>query len=97
MTQYSNLDIEKVKKAYLNSEFPLEIRQIPKKNHLKEILFFLISQIFSDNVIYSEKEVNEILIPLYPDYCMIRRYLIDFNFLKRSLDGREYWLNKDIF
>jgi hypothetical protein len=95
MTQYPSLYIEKVKKAYLSSENPLEIRQIPKKSIYKEILFFLVSQVFSDNVIYTEKEVNEKLIPIYPDYCMIRRYLVDYNFLKRSLDGREYWINKD--
>lgn len=95
MTQYLSFDIEKVKKAYLSSENPLEIRQIPKKNIYKEILFFLVSQVFSDDIIYTEKEVNEKLIPIYPDYCMIRRYLVDFNFLKRSLDGREYWVYEE--
>lgn len=96
MTKFSSIDIEKVKKAYLNSDFPLEIRQIPKKNNFKIILFFLVSQLFNKEKIYSEKDVNEVLIPVYPDYCLIRRYLVDFKFLNRSLDGREYWLNKDI-
>ncbi|MCZ4150164.1 transcriptional regulator, partial [Escherichia coli] len=41
---------------------------------------------------YTEKQVNELLGRVYPDYAEIRRYLVDYALLDRKQDGSEYWL-----
>lgn len=33
---------------------------------------------------YTEKEINEILVKIYDDYCTLRRYLVDEGLLKRE-------------
>ena len=41
---------------------------------------------------YTEKEVNTILKEIYDDYATIRRSLIDYGFMERTGDCREYWV-----
>ncbi|EGO64764.1 DUF2087 domain-containing protein, partial [Acetonema longum] len=41
---------------------------------------------------YSEKEVNEILKPIYHDYILLRRNLIEYGFMDRTPDGSSYWV-----
>ncbi|MDD2462737.1 MAG: metalloregulator ArsR/SmtB family transcription factor [Desulfobulbus sp.] len=38
---------------------------------------------------YSEHEVTGLILPLFDDYCTIRRLLVDQGFIKR--EGTEYW------
>lgn len=40
---------------------------------------------------YAEPEVNAILQPIYFDYVLVRRYLVDDGFLARTTDGQQYW------
>jgi len=47
---------------------------------------------FENGRVYSEKEVNEILLTAYEDYAVLRRYLIEYGFMDRELDGSAYWL-----
>ena len=51
-------------------------------------------QSYKSEQTYSEKEMNQILENVYHDYVMIRRYLIEYGFLDRKLDGSQYWLKK---
>ena len=41
---------------------------------------------------YSEKEVNQILKPIFEDFATLRRYLIMYGFMERTRDGAAYWL-----
>ncbi|MGX4667923.1 DUF2087 domain-containing protein [Cerasibacillus sp. JNUCC 74] len=41
---------------------------------------------------YSEMEVNEILKAIYSDFAILRRYLIDYEFMERSRDCTKYWV-----
>ncbi|MDF2814542.1 MAG: hypothetical protein K0Q81_742 [Paenibacillus sp.] len=41
---------------------------------------------------YTEKETNEIIEPIYEDYAIIRRFLIEYGFMERKDDGSVYWL-----
>ncbi|RMC62333.1 DUF2087 domain-containing protein [Lactobacillus sp. ESL0259] len=45
---------------------------------------------------YSEQEVNLILMHFVSDYVTRRRDLIENHLLKRTDDGRTYWLNEEI-
>ncbi|MFE0442266.1 MULTISPECIES: DUF2087 domain-containing protein [Aerococcus] len=48
------------------------------------------------NRIYSEKEVNEILKPIYTDFAIIRRSLIDYGFMEHNQDCTEYWIKAKV-
>ncbi|EKD81449.1 MAG: Transcriptional regulator [uncultured bacterium] len=41
---------------------------------------------------YTEKEVNAILKTVFDDYVTIRRYLIEYGFMDRTIDCSSYWL-----
>ncbi|WP_081311928.1 DUF2087 domain-containing protein [Brochothrix thermosphacta] len=43
------------------------------------------------NKSYTEKEVNTILYNWYDDFVILRRYLVDYHFLKREDDGSLYY------
>ena len=64
----------------------------PRKQKRKIIVLLHIAQQFKPNRDYTEKEVNLILDSIYQDYVSLRRYLIQYGFLKRTDDGSKYWL-----
>lgn len=66
------------------------LRVIPKKNKFKMEIFNIIIGDFEDSVVYSEREVNNILKKFYSDYAILRRYLVDYGFLSRDSYGNEY-------
>lgn len=49
---------------------------------------------FEDGTVYSEKEVNAKLEPIYADYAILRRFLIEYGFLDRESDGSAYWTTR---
>lgn len=79
-----------IEQAHLFSKDPLRIKSLPAKEKRKVHLFELAARCFEPEKIYTEAEVNEILIPMYEDYVMLRRYLIDYQFLKRNPSGSQY-------
>ncbi|MCF7522327.1 DUF2087 domain-containing protein [Levilactobacillus brevis] len=42
---------------------------------------------------FDEATLTQYLKPIYTDVPHLRRYLLDYNFLKRTADGRDYWRN----
>ena len=50
--------------------------------------------LFDKDVIYTEKQVNEIIKNVYEDYATIRRYLVDYKILSRTTDCKQYWIEK---
>jgi len=65
----------------------------PKKSVDKKSILYYISTKIQSNKKISEKEINEIIIKniSFEDYALIRRELIEGNFLNRTKDCREYW------
>jgi DNA-binding CsgD family transcriptional regulator len=63
----------------------------PKKQKDKLVLLRRIAGLFQEGRRYTEKEVNAILAPVWPDHVTIRRYLIEYRFLDRETDCSEYW------
>jgi len=79
----------KVLKSYLNADG--SIRQLPMQGaKLQAILAYLL-QAFSVGVIYTEKEVNQIIRRYHEDVAGLRRDLIDQGLLQRKSDGSQYW------
>ncbi|MBC8385518.1 MAG: DUF2087 domain-containing protein [Candidatus Cloacimonetes bacterium] len=82
----------KVLKAYFNKDSG-RLQTLPNKEKKKVIIFQKIAENFESARKYSEKEVNEIIKSFYDDYFIIRRSLIDYGFMNRTQDCREYWVN----
>ena len=69
------------------------IIQLASKGIIKqEVLKYLASK-FKVDTDYTEKEVNEIIKSwhTFDDYFLLRRELIDYQFICRTIDGSRYW------
>jgi len=82
----------KVISGYFFSETPLKLRQFPAKQKKKYIILSILVKVFEKEKKYSEKEVNEVLKGIYPDFVTLRRALVDYKYMSRTRDGKEYWL-----
>ncbi len=92
MFDISDIEIKKVIDGYFTSEKPLILRKFPTRQKRKYIALKIIIKLFKKDIIYTEKEVNEILKPIYFDYVGIRRALIDFKLMCRTKDCLQYWV-----
>lgn len=83
---------EKILKTMFESLAPLKLKNFSSKEKKKLVILRRISQEFSKNKVYHESEVNGILKEIYEDYVTLRRYLIEYGFMERTKDGKEYRL-----
>lgn len=79
----------KVLSIFLNPDG--SIRQLPAEAGKLIIILHYLVQAFEAGIIYSEKEVNQIIKRYHPDYASLRREMIDRNLLSRKSDGSAYW------
>lgn len=63
--------------------------QIPARRGKRLVVLELLAQEFEPGHRFTEAAVNERLQRWYPDYCALRRHLVDEGFLDRA-DG-QYW------
>jgi hypothetical protein len=84
--------------AILTKYFPDGIKgplkTFSRKEKDKLVVLREIAKRFEPDRNYDEKEVNQILKTAYDDYATLRRYLIDYGFIDRKIDGSQYWLKK---
>lgn len=66
---------------------------IPRKNKDKKLIFDYLSAQFLEDKLYTEKEVNDVLKAFYPDYAILRRFLVDHHYLIRDAYGTVYQKN----
>ncbi len=71
---------------------PLRLRAFPVKDKKKVVVLGQLAGLFAPGRQYTEGEVNRILEEVYPDYVTLRRYLVDYGFLRRTKSGDQYWL-----
>lgn len=83
---------ENIMKSYFKKGPDGPMSTFPSKEKRKVVVLRHIAGKFSTGVQYTEKEINEIIKTAYPDYAMIRRYLIEYGFLDRKKDGSSYWV-----
>jgi len=84
-------EIKDAAKKYFKSLSPLVLDTYPAKLKKKAAVLVSIKDAFEEDRIYTEKEINEILKAVYPDYVTLRRALYDAGILDRKPDGSEYW------
>ena len=65
---------------------------IPAKNSKKIEVLNRIAETFTPGVMYSEKELNEIISHFHDDTAAIRRYMIEFGIMQRNSES-VYWLS----
>ena len=70
------------------------IKTYPAKEKKKIVVLQEITKNFVKGKIYSEKEINRILQRIYDDYATIRRALVEYGFIDRSNDCRNYWVKE---
>ncbi|MDR1538184.1 MAG: DUF2087 domain-containing protein [Clostridiales bacterium] len=76
--------------AFFSSVSPLILKDFNVKEKNKIFILETILKQFEISKSYTEKEVNEILMPIYDDYASIRRSLIDYGLMTRAYVGNEY-------
>ena len=71
-----------------------KIARIPVPNRTKIPVLGYLAGKFEADRIYSEKEVNAVIDAwhTFGDYFILRRLLVDYNFLARTPDGAKYWV-----
>lgn len=74
-----------------------KIRLIPRKTAARELVLKFFIDKFDKQAEFTEKQVNKILNQWhsFDDYARVRRELVDANWLKRTTDGKKYWVNPD--
>lgn len=73
-----------------------KITQIPVPNKTKIPVLAYLGSKFDKDRFYSEREVNQIIQAwhTFGDYFILRRLLIDYEFLGRTDDGAKYWVEE---
>lgn len=67
--------------------------RMPKKEKHKIIVMIQVLKRLAAGRRYTNREMDEILSEASDDHVTLRRYLVDYGFLDRTPDGREYWLD----
>lgn len=67
-----------------------KLRQIPAQYKKRWLVLAEIAKRFQPGRSYTEQEVNETIVPVYHDYCTIRRELVEQHLLVRN--GATYWV-----
>ena len=80
--------MEEVKIKYFKNN---KLMMIPKKEKNKLLVLQIVLEMLKEKSLeFTEKELNEEIKEIYPDYSLIRRYLVDYKFLERDNYGRMY-------
>ena len=80
--------MEEVKIKYFKND---KLMMIPKKEKNKLLVLQIVLEMLKEKSLeFTEKELNEAIKEVYPDYSLIRRYLVDYKFLERDNYGRMY-------
>ena len=80
--------MEEVKIKYFKND---KLMMIPKKEKNKLLVLQIVLEMLkAKSLEFTEKELKEAIKEIYPDYSLIRRYLVDYKFLERDNYGRMY-------
>ena len=67
------------------------LKTIPSQRKKLEAILRYVVKTFEPNVLYSEKQVNEMLSHFHDDVATMRRELIEFGLMSREDGGEAYW------
>ncbi len=82
---------EKYEKEVLSHFFKYgKLVQIPTQRKKREIVLSEMAKRLEKGRVYSEKEINEVILAFHEDYCTIRREMIACGIVAREKES--YWL-----
>lgn len=88
----TNQEYQKLTQRYFDyHDHQLHLIRLPKGQKRIVTLLYRISDEFDFNINYTQPEIDQRLKAIYPDYDIIKRYLVDYGFLARTTDNRRYW------
>ncbi len=87
-----NGEDEKIVKRYFTEGSSGALNAFPVRERNKLPVLREILKRFQRGQLYTEKEVNQILMPIYDDYFLLRRSLVDYKLIERKRDGSQYWV-----
>jgi hypothetical protein len=89
------MDFQMELKNYLDDAGRLKLYPSKKRYKILALMFF--ASKFKKGIMYTEKEVNEILdkAHTFNDRCLIRRELFNKGFLGRLDDCSKYWMEEE--
>jgi len=90
----TDVEREKVLGNYFKQGLQGPLDVFPSKEKRKYIIAQEIIKQFEVDKIYIEKEINDIIAKIYPDFATVRRFLIDYRFMTRSDDGKQYRIER---
>lgn len=83
---------EKIIESMFSSLNPLKLKVFSSKEKKKIVILKKIAEEFDKDKRYGEKEINSTIKDIYDDFATIRRYLVEYGFMERTKDCKEYWL-----
>ena len=84
-------EFEKIQKNIFSGMQPLKLKVYSSKEKKKLVALQTMIEQFEMNRKYTEKEINEVLQAIWPDYATVRRDLFEYGYLARTKDCKEYW------
>lgn len=86
---------EKILNKYFTDGIVGPLNKFPPTEKQRIVVLRAIASRLDENAKYNEKELNTILKEIYDDYVLIRRYLIEYGFIDRKVDGSAYWVKNN--
>jgi hypothetical protein len=81
---------ESILRAYFKEGSEGPLHEYPSQNKKKLVILAFFADMFEQGKTYSALEVNQKLKARFADVATLRRDLVDFGFVERTPDGREY-------
>lgn len=92
-TVLENVDLDAYDRKVID-DFSLpdgHLKNIPAQRKKREAVLRHVAKSFEPETLYSEKQVNEILIRFHEDFAVLRRGLIEYGLIGREAGGGAYW------
>lgn len=77
---------QRIFRHYVDGE---QLKELPVNYEEQMVILRWLAEHFQEGIRYPEREVNQILKRHYPDYALLRRYLVDNHLMQRA--GGFYW------
>lgn len=86
-------EAREIEEKHLDRSSGIKVLKFPRKEKAKLVILKVLAGLFEKGRVYSDKEVTELLKPVFADVATIRRYLVEYKFIFRDDAGREYRRN----
>jgi len=90
-TAITEVEAEKILRKYFRDAERTQLLRFPKKEKHKLVILRHLADLLEPDRRYTERELTELLRPVYDDHVTLRRYLVDYRFVARLPNGSAYW------